>query len=84
MARLVKNLTNNHEDASSIPSLAQWVKVSSTAMSCGIGRRHGLDLALLQLWCRLAAAAPWELPYAAGAAVKEKEEEEEEKEEEEM
>ena len=26
-------------------------------MSCGVGRRCGSDLALLQLWCRLAAIA---------------------------
>ena len=43
-------------------------------MSCGIGRRRSLDLALLWLWCRLAAAAPirplaWEPPYALGAAL---------------
>ena len=42
-------------------------------MNCGVGRRHGLDLALL--WCRPAATAligplPWELPYVAGAALK--------------
>ena len=44
-------------------------------MSCGVGHRCGLDLALLWLWCRLAATAPiqplaWELPYATGAALK--------------
>ena len=38
-------------------------------MNCGIGCRHGLDLALLWLWCRPAATAPirplaWEPPYA--------------------
>ena len=43
----------------SIPGLAQWV----------------IDLTLLWLWCRLAAAAPvqppdWELPCAAGVALK--------------
>ena len=27
-------------------------------MSCGVGCRHGSDLALLSLWCRLAATAP--------------------------
>ena len=42
-------------------------------MSCGVGRRHGSDLALLWLWRRLAATAlirplAWEPPYDAGAA----------------
>ena len=44
-------------------------------MSCGVGCRHGLDLAWLWLWCRPAATAPirhlaWEPPYATGAALK--------------
>ena len=44
-----------------MPGLAQWVK----------------DLALLWLWCRLAAVAPirplaWELPSATNAALKRK------------
>ena len=44
-------------------------------MSCGVGRRPDLDLALLRLWCRPAAAAPnqplaWELPFAEGLALK--------------
>ena len=43
-------------------------------MSC-VGHRRGSDLALLWLWYRPAAAAPilplaWELPYAAGVALK--------------
>ena len=43
-------------------------------MSCGVGHRHGLDPALLWLWCRLAAAAPigplaWEPPYAMGVVL---------------
>ena len=43
-------------------------------MSCGVGHRHGSDLALLWLWCRLVATAPirslaWEPPYATGAAL---------------
>ena len=44
-------------------------------MSCGVGCRLGLDLALPWLWDRTAAAAPigplaWELPYATDAALK--------------
>ena len=40
-------------------------------MSCGVGRRCGLDLELLQLWCRPAATASigplaWDPPYAMG------------------
>ena len=47
-------------------------------MSCGVGPRHGSEPALLWLWRRPAATAPfqplaWELPYAAGAAIKRKE-----------
>ena len=46
-------------------------------MSCGVGRRRGLDPALLWLWCRLAAVAPigplaWEFPYATGVTIKRK------------
>ena len=42
-------------------------------MSCGVGRRYGLNLALLWLWCKLAAMAPtgplaWEPPYAMSEA----------------
>ena len=44
-------------------------------MSCGVGHRHCSHLALLCLWCRLAAAAlirplAWEPPYAASVALK--------------
>ena len=50
-------------------------------MSCGAGHRCGLDLALLWLWCGLAAVAliqplAWELSYAIGAALKKKKERE--------
>ena len=46
-------------------------------MSCEEGHRCCLDPALLWLWCRLAAMASiqplaWELPYAAGMALKRK------------
>ena len=44
------------------------------AMSYGVGQRYGSDLALLWLWCRLAATAlirplAWEPPYAVEAAL---------------
>ena len=44
-------------------------------MSCGVGRRHGLNPVLLWLWRRPVAIAliqplAWEPPYAAGAALK--------------
>ena len=44
-------------------------------MSCGVGRRRGLDLMLLWFWRRPVATAPvgplaWEPPYAVGAALK--------------
>ena len=50
---------------------------SEVAESYGIGYRRGSHPVLLWLWCRLAAAVPvqplsWELPYAAGAALKKK------------
>ena len=43
-------------------------------MTCGVGRRHGLDPELPWLWCRPVATAPvrplaWEPPYALGAAL---------------
>ena len=44
-------------------------------MSCGVSRRCGLDLMLLWLWHRPAAAAPiqplvWDPSYASGIALK--------------
>ena len=50
---------------------------SRVAMSCGVALKCSSDLLLLWLWHRLAAAAlirtlAWELPYAAGVALKSK------------
>ena len=74
MAQQIKNPTSIHEDASSIPVLTQWVKDLIDA-SCGVGHRYSFDPVLL--WCRPAASAlirllAWELPYAAGGALKRK------------
>ena len=46
-------------------------------MTCGVGRRCGLDPALLRLWCRQAAAAliqllAWEIPFTMGMHLKKK------------
>ena len=43
-------------------------------MSCGLGRRRGLDPELLWLWRRPVTTAPikplaWEPPHASGAAL---------------
>ena len=48
---------------------------SGVTMSCGVGYRHTLDLALLWLWRRTEAIAlirplAWELPYSASTALK--------------
>ena len=69
------NPTKNHEVEGSSPGLAQWVKGSGVAVSCGVGCRRDSDLGLLWLWYRLAVVAPirplaWEPTYAAGMALK--------------
>ena len=61
---------------------------SGVAMSYGVGHRHNSDLPWLCLWHRPAAAAPigplaWELPYAAGMALKSTKERKKEREREE-
>ena len=69
------NLTRNHEVAGLIHGLTQWVNNPGVAVSCGVGRRRGLDWALQWLWCRPADVAlirplAWGPPYATGAALK--------------
>ena len=68
----VTNLTAIHEVVGSIPGLTQWL-MSSVAVTYGVGCRCSSDPELLWLW--LAAVAPirplaWELPHAAGVALK--------------
>ena len=48
MAQWVKNPTSIPEDMGWIPRL----RISGVAMSCVVGRRHGLDPVMLWLWCR--------------------------------
>ena len=64
-----------YEDSVSIPGLARGGGGggSGITLSCGVGRRGGLDPKVLWLclWCRPAAVAliqplAWERPYAPG------------------
>ena len=58
VAHGVRNPTSIHEDAGLIPGLTLWVNNLSLLPAVALGLRRGLDLALLWLWHRPAAAAP--------------------------
>ena len=71
---VLTNPPSIHEDMGLIPASLSGLG-SGFAMSCGVGQRHGLDLAWLWLWCRPAAAPSirppaWEPPYATRVALK--------------
>ena len=75
VAQWVMNLTSIQEDVGLILGLCSVGWISSIVVSCDVGHRRGLDLALLWLWHRLATAAliqplDWEPPYAMGVALK--------------
>ena len=60
-----------------VQSLA-WLSGLRIWHCCGVGCRHGSDLALLWLWRRPVATAAilhpaWEPPYATGVALKRQE-----------
>ena len=67
MVQGVKNLTAVTQVMGSIPSLLQWVKGS------GIGAAVSWVTAAAQI-----QSLAWEIPYAAGAAIKKKREREQE------
>ena len=54
------NPTRNHDVAGSIPGLAQWVKGSGIAVSCGVGCRRRSD----PVATALIGPLVWEPPYA--------------------
>ena len=72
---VVTNRTSIHEDTGRIPGLVRWVTGSGIALNWSVRLQMWLGSRLLWLCPRLAATAliqplAWELPHAAGAALK--------------
>ena len=75
LSRLKTQLVSMRMQVQSLASLDR-LKIQC-CLDLSIGCKHGLDLVLLWLWCRLAAATlilplAWEFPYDAGVALKRK------------
>ena len=73
MAQWLMIPTRNHEVASLIPGLAQWVE-DAALPSCGVGCSRSSDPLLLWPWRRPVAKAPigplaWESPHATRVAL---------------
>ena len=77
---MIINLPNNYEDT--VQSLASLSGLRIPHCLELAGCRHSSDLALLWLWCELAALIQflaWELPYATGEAPKKRKKKRKEK-----
>ena len=75
MVQGVRDPTSIHEDVCSISGLTQWVKDQTFLQAAVQIAELRFSWGLVLRWHRPAAAAPivhlaWDLPYAAGAAVK--------------
>ena len=78
VAQWGRNPTSIREGVGLIPGLAQWVKdLGLPPATICVGRGCSSDLVLMGLWSGAAALVQplaWELPYAAGVALKNRKE----------